>query len=460
MSTHLKYIDEFSQLLQSINEGINLSKVSLEYQGVMADIGLKAFMALAQELSSAQIKSSNFKTWQQVLQVWSKIFDQEFTRKLQSEDAVIIQGKLLRTVINYWRDQQQLTKELLQLSVLPSKINLINLLNFLYQDKIQVGVTPKLEIYREDKIVLYRFQPVVDSLNIPILIVYALVNRPYIVDLQEERSLVANLLKLGLDVYLIDWGYPSQDDRWLTLDKYINGYMNNCVDVIRDRHNLQQINLLGVCQGGTFSLCYSSLYPEKVKNLITTVTPVDFYIDEGLLNVWSGCTLESQALDVDLMVDTLGNIPGDLLNFVFVMLKPFQLGIHKYIDVLEIIECEDKLLNFLRMEKWIFDSPDQAGEAFRQFIKDFYQGNKLIKGEVEIGAKRVDLSNICIPILNIYAEQDHIVLPASSLALEKYVASNDYTVRSFPVGHIGMYVSSRVQKDLPATIFDWLKARV
>ncbi|MBE9007967.1 class III poly(R)-hydroxyalkanoic acid synthase subunit PhaC [Fortiea sp. LEGE XX443] len=362
--------------------------------------------------------------------------------------------------MNYWRDQQQLTKELLQLSVLPSKINLINLLNFLYQDKIQVGVTPKLEIYREDKIVLYRFQPVVDSLNIPILIVYALVNRPYIVDLQEERSLVANLLKLGLDVYLIDWGYPSQDDRWLTLDKYINGYMNNCVDVIRDRHNLQQINLLGVCQGGTFSLCYSSLYPEKVKNLITTVTPVDFYIDEGLLNVWSGCTLESQALDVDLMVDTLGNIPGDLLNFVFVMLKPFQLGIHKYIDVLEIIECEDKLLNFLRMEKWIFDSPDQAGEAFRQFIKDFYQGNKLIKGEVEIGAKRVDLSNICIPILNIYAEQDHIVLPASSLALEKYVASNDYTVRSFPVGHIGMYVSSRVQKDLPATIFDWLKARV
>lgn len=330
----------------------------------------------------------------------------------------------------------------------------------LREEDIQIGVTPKEEVYREDKVVLYRFTPKVEhSLNIPILIVYALVNRPYIVDLQEDRSLVANLLKLGMDIYLIDWGYPSRADRWLTLDDYINGYINNCVDVVRERHSKDQINLLGICQGGVFSLCYSSLYPEKVKNLITMVTPVDFHINEGLLNVWGGCTLGRQALDVDLMVDTLGNIPGDFLNLEFVMLKPFQLGVKKYIDLLESIDCEDKVVNFLRMEKWIFDSPDQAGEAYRQFMKDFYQGNKLIKGSFEIGEKRVDLGNISIPILNIYAEQDHLVPPASSLALEKYVASVDYTVRSFPVGHIGMYVSSKVQRDLPPTIVDWLKLR-
>lgn len=336
----------------------------------------------------------------------------------------------------------------------------IESLSHLREEDIQIGVTPKEEVYREDKVVLYRFTPKMDhSLNIPILIVYALINRPYIVDLQEGRSFVDNLLKLGLDIYLIDWGYPSRADRWLTLDDYINGYINNCVDVVRERHSLDQINLLGICQGGAFSLCYSSLYPEKVKNLITMVTPVDFHIKEGLLNVWGGCTLGSQALDVDLMVDTLGNIPGDFLNLEFLMLKPFQLGVEKYIDLLEIVEREDKLVNFLRMEKWIFDSPDQAGEAYRQFMKDFYQGNKLIEGEIEIGEKRVDLGSIRIPILNIYAEHDHLVPPASSWALEKYVASVDYTVRSFPVGHIGMYVSSKVQRDLPPTIVDWLKAR-
>ncbi|HEY9874978.1 MAG TPA: class III poly(R)-hydroxyalkanoic acid synthase subunit PhaC [Candidatus Obscuribacterales bacterium] len=333
----------------------------------------------------------------------------------------------------------------------------------LSEEDIQIGVTPKEEVYREDKVVLYRFTPVSTpkkaSRHIPILIVFALVNRPYIVDLQEHRSLVANLLKLGMDVYIIDWGYPSRGDRWLTLDDYINGYINNCVDVVLESHSLDEINLLGICQGGTFSLCYSSLYPEKVKNLITMVTPVDFHINDGLLNVWGGCTLGSQALDVDLMVDTLGNIPGDFLNLEFLMLKPFQLGFKKYIDLLETIDSEDKLLNFLRMEKWIFDSPDQAGEAYRQFMKDFYQGNKLIQGAIEIGKKRVELGNIRIPILNIYAEQDHLVPPASSLALEKYIGSKDYTVRSFPVGHIGMYVSSKVQRDLPPTIVDWLKAR-
>ncbi|MBK4729751.1 class III poly(R)-hydroxyalkanoic acid synthase subunit PhaC [Oxynema sp. CENA135] len=333
-------------------------------------------------------------------------------------------------------------------------------LSSLREEDIEIGVTPKEVVYKEDKVVLYRFQPAVEKpLGIPVLIVYALVNRPFMVDLQENRSLVANLLKLGLDVYLIDWGYPTRADRWLTLDDYINGYINNCVDAIRQKHELDKINLLGICQGGTFSLCYSSLYPEKVKNLIVMVAPVDFYMPKALLNMRGGCSLGSEALDIDLMVEALGNIPGDFLNLEFLMLKPRQLGIQKYLDFPEIAGSEDKVLNFLRMEKWIFDSPDQAGEAYRQFLKEFYQQNKLIKGEIEIGEGKVNLNNLKMPILNLYAEKDHLVPPESSLALEKYVGTDDYTVHSFPVGHIGMYVSGKVQRDLPPTIVDWLTAR-
>jgi polyhydroxyalkanoate synthase len=333
-------------------------------------------------------------------------------------------------------------------------------LSRLKEEDIEIGVTPKEAVYQEDKLVLYRFKPMVEQpLNIPVLIVYALVNRPFMVDLQEDRSLVANLLKLGLDIYLIDWGYPTRADRWLTLDDYINGYINNCVDFIKEKHGLEKINLLGICQGGTFSLCYSSLYPEKVKNLIVMVAPVDFQMANALLNMRGGCTLGAEALDVDLMVDALGNIPGDFLNLEFLMLKPQQLGIQKYLDFPEIMDSEAKLLNFLRMEKWIFDSPDQAGESYRQFLKDFYQGNKLIKGEVMLGEKRVNLGSLTMPILNLYADKDHLVPPASSLALEKYTSSQDYTARSFPVGHIGMYVSGKVQRDLPPVIADWLKAR-
>ena len=329
-------------------------------------------------------------------------------------------------------------------------------------EHIQIGTAPKEEIYREDKVVLYHYEPVVKKpFKVPVLIVYALVNRPYMVDLQESRSLVRNLLNLGLDVYLLDWGYPTRADRWITMEDYILGYINNCVDTVRERHGGKPINLLGICQGGVFSLCYTALHQDKIRNLITMVTPVDFHVESGaLLNAWTGCGDALCSFNPGLMVQALGNIPGDFMNFGFLMLKPFELGFQKYLDLLAQAGDKDHLINFLRMEKWIFDSPDQAGEAWRQFITLMYQQNALIAGEVELDGQRVDLGQIKIPVLNIYAERDHLVPPESSQALGDYIGTEDYTVLSFPVGHIGMYVSGRVQKSLPPAINDWLRERV
>jgi polyhydroxyalkanoate synthase len=272
-------------------------------------------------------------------------------------------------------------------------------------------------------------------------------------DLQEDRSTIRNLLAAGQDVYLIDWGYPDGADRSLTLDDYINGYLDRCVDVIRKRHRLDRINILGICQGGTFSLCYSALHPDKVKNLVTMVTPVDFKTPGNLLSAWA------QHMDVDLLVDTLGNIPGELLNWTFLSLKPFSLTGQKYVNMVDVLDDPARLKNFLRMEKWIFDSPDQAGETFRQFIKDFYQGNGLIEGGVRIGGREVDLQQVRVPILNIFAEQDHLVPPDASRALRGRTASKDYTELSFPGGHIGIYVSGKAQKEVTPAIAAWLDQR-
>jgi len=321
--------------------------------------------------------------------------------------------------------------------------------------EIDVAPTPKEVVYREDDVVLYHYLPRRKRpCKVPVLIVYALVNRPYMVDIQEDRSMVRNLLEQGMDLYLIDWGYPNRAERWLTLDDYINGYIHSCVEVIKRRHGLDRINLLGICQGGTFSLCYTALHPESIQNLITMVTPVDFHVKDGLLNIWS------QHLDVDTMVEAFGNVPGEFMNWGFLMLKPWQLMVQKYVGFVSVLDDEENLRSFLRMEKWIFDSPDQAGEAFREFIKEFYQGNKLIRGEVELGGRRVDLKNITMPVLNIFANEDHLVPPSSSKALEKVVGTQDFTTLSFPGGHIGIYVSSRSQRELAPTIARWVKERV
>jgi polyhydroxyalkanoate synthase len=302
---------------------------------------------------------------------------------------------------------------------------------------------------------LYRYQAPAKQVQrpIPLLIVYALVNRPYLADLQENRSMIRKLLEAGQDVYLIDWGYPDGADQSLTLDDYLNGYIDRCVDAIRKRHHLERINLLGICQGGTFSLCYTAMHPSKVKNLITMVTPVDFKTPDNLLSNWV------QHMDIDLLVDTLGNIPGELLNWTFLSLKPFSLTGQKYVNMVDTLEDKEQLKNFLRMEKWIFDSPDQAGETFRQFIKDFYQENGLVNGTIRIGQHNVDLMSIEIPVLNIFAEQDHLVPPAASKALRHLVGTKDYTELSFKGGHIGIYVSGKAQAQVPPTIAAWLEER-
>ena len=327
--------------------------------------------------------------------------------------------------------------------------------NLLNADKIDTGVTPKHPVYREDKLVMYRYETPegVTPRPVPLLIVYALVNRPYMTDIQEDRSTIKGLLGTGQDVYLIDWGYPDQADRALTLDDYINGYLDRCVEFICDSHGLDAINVLGICQGGAFSLMYSAMHPERVRNLVTMVTPVDFKTPDNLLSAWV------QNIDIDLAVDTMGNIPGELLNWTFLSLKPFSLTGQKYVNMVDVLDDPDKVKNFLRMEKWIFDSPDQAGETFRQFIKDFYQRNGFINGGVRLDGREVNLKAIACPVLNIYALQDHLVPPDASRALKGLTSSQDYTEIAFPGGHIGIYVSGKAQKEVTPTIGRWLNER-
>lgn len=315
--------------------------------------------------------------------------------------------------------------------------------------------TEKELVYRDGKRKLYRYKRRAEKVcSVPMLIIYALVNRYTMLDLQPDRSMIRNLLDQGQDVYLIDWGYTDRMDRFMTMEDYIDGFINDCVDFIRERHQLEAIDLLGVCQGGTFSSIYAALYPEKVKNLITMVTPIDFDTKESLLNVWAS------SFDADLMVDAYGNVPGDMMNSAYLMLQPFTLSVQKYINMVQIMENSDKLADFLRMETWIFDSPDQAGETLRQFIKDFYQDNKLVKGEFILGGRKVELKNITMPVLCIYAEHDTLVPSVSSKKLLECVGTRDKQELSYPVGHIGMFVSGKTQATLAPRIAEWVNQRI
>ena len=325
------------------------------------------------------------------------------------------------------------------------------------QGATAAGYSARDLVRQAGKMSLYRYRPIAQTIAkpvaaAPLLIVYALVNRPHMMDLQEDRSLIRGLLGAGIDVYLIDWGYPDGADRFTTLADYIEDLLAGCVEQILTTHRLQALNLLGVCQGGVLSLCYGALHPAQVRNLINMVTPADFHTPADLLSKWV------RHIDVAAWVGS-GNVGGDALNQLFLSLMPFRLTQQKYVDLFADGATGAQMENFMRVEQWIFDSPDQAGAAFREFVTWFYQENRLARGGLEIAGRPVDLRSVRQPVLNLIGKRDHLVPPAASAALQQLVGSADYTAVEFDLGHIGMYISARAQRDVPATIAHWLAAR-
>ncbi|HEY1460652.1 MAG TPA: class III poly(R)-hydroxyalkanoic acid synthase subunit PhaC [Casimicrobiaceae bacterium] len=332
------------------------------------------------------------------------------------------------------------------------------------EDELAIATVPREEVWREDMVRLYRCTPVVDNPHaVPVLITYALVGRFQMIDLEADRSLVRKLLAQGFDVYFVDWGTPGRAQRWLTIDDYVSGYLDRCVDYIRERSGNDKINMLGICQGGVFTACYAALFPEKVRNLAFTVTPIDFHGDKrdpqtgsGYMNQWARALTPE---DIDDLVDAYGAAPGSLVGFAFLMMNPLS-NVTKYtIDLVDVLDDEVKLLNFLRMERWIADRPDHPGEVVRQWFKDLYQDNKLIKNELVLGGRTVDLRAITMPVLNIYATGDTIIPVSCSKDVQRYFGTDDYTEVAVPGGHIGTFVGGKAQKILAPTLSDWFKAR-
>jgi polyhydroxyalkanoate synthase len=316
--------------------------------------------------------------------------------------------------------------------------------------------TPADVVYEEDtlKLLRYRNEHSIDYRE-PIVVCFALVNRPYILDLQPDRSVVRQLLRRGFDVYLIDWGIPTAADRTLRLHDYVCGFMKNVIQFVRHQVDSPEVNLLGYCMGGTMSTMFTATYPEVVRNLILMAAPIDFNSEQSLLNLWT----QSQHFDVDAFIDAYGNCPGSFLQSCFQLMKPVQNYYEKYVGLYDKLHDDKFLENFVAMERWGNDNIPVAGETFREFVKCLYQRNQLIKGEFRLNDQLVDLSKIDCPLLMLVADQDHLVAPQSTLALQSHVSSKDIRTMSINAGHIGLAVSSKAHRQLWPEAAMWIADR-
>ena len=301
----------------------------------------------------------------------------------------------------------------------------------------QVAQTPHDVVCRENKLRLLHYHPRVKKVQpVPLLIVPPMINRYYILDLKPGRSLVEYLLNLGIDVYMLDWGIPGPEDRHLTWDHFIQVYLDHCVDRVTEAAKGEPISLLGYCMGGTMATIYAALHPGRVKNLINLAAPINFK-DEGLLSLWT----DKAYFNVDRLVDVLGNIPPELMQSAFQMLRPTG-QISKMVSFFDRMYDQDFVDLFLAMEHWVNDNVPFPGEAFRKYVKECYQENLLVQGQLRIENQVVDLKKITCALLVVVAEKDHITPPASGAILLDLVASTDKELIALPGGHVGIVSGS------------------
>ncbi|MCK4718071.1 MAG: alpha/beta fold hydrolase, partial [Thermoplasmata archaeon] len=211
----------------------------------------------------------------------------------------------------------------------------------------------------------------------------------------------------------------------------------------------------GYCMGGTLSVMFTALHPDKVKNLILMAAGLDFEADQGLLRFWA----KREYFDANKLVDTVGNVPGEFLNFGFLLLNPVNNLYSKYVMFTGKADNEEFVRMFFRMEKWIIDGIPLAGEAYREFMKKCYQQNLLVKSQLELDGKRVYLNKLTMPVLNIVAQYDNLVPPESSMSFTDLIPSKDKKLMLFKTGHIGLSVSSAAHAKMWPQVSEWLRER-
>ncbi len=325
--------------------------------------------------------------------------------------------------------------------------------NFFEPFRNYINRTPSEYIVLDGPFNLHHYKPIQKTLHkTPLLVVYSLINRYYILDLLPKVSVINNLRKQGFDIFTTAWGTPSFYDKNMTLDNLAHDYIGNAVEKIKQTTGADKVSLLGYCWGGIFALIYASIHPENVKNLVLQSTPVDMSQKNVVVENWA------THLDGDKLVDTLGNVPGWFVNLAFVSRNPAEPFL-KYLIFFSKPRTIDEIQQFFGIESWLYDGKPIIGKTYMEIVTKISKNNLLIKNQMQVGDHLIDLPKITLPVLNILGSRDDLVPPESSKPLTSVIGSKDKKLIEFPTGHVGLCISKKAHEQLWPEVGKWLAQR-
>ncbi|MBL4637258.1 MAG: alpha/beta fold hydrolase [Kofleriaceae bacterium] len=317
--------------------------------------------------------------------------------------------------------------------------------------KAKIAPTPSEVVHHENKWSLLRYKagPQGGKYKRPIVMVPSLINRHYVLDLAPEKSMVAYLVEQGHDVYIIDWGKPGREDKFLTLDDIADRYIGRATRVAARLSGVSKVHLLGYCMGGIFTTMHIARRPERIASHVAIAAPLSFD-NGGILSTWT----RSPKFDVNALVDAFGNVPARLLQASFHMLKP-TLGLWKRANVVDRAANDEFLDGFVATEHWGKDNIDFPGEVFRALIEDLYRNDGIMQETICLGGEPVRLGNIETPTLIVTFEHDYIVPKESAMVMLDKISSEDQEHIHLNGGHVGAVVSRKAATGLWPQLSQW-----
>jgi polyhydroxyalkanoate synthase len=332
--------------------------------------------------------------------------------------------------------------------------------NRLMTTEAKIAQTPKTQVWALNKAKLYRYTPVKpeDQLHkTPLLLVFAIMNRPYVLDLRPGHSFVEYMLEKGYDIYLLDWGIPGPEDKQMDFGDYSLDYLPRVVRKLKSLTGSEEFSMLGWCLGALIATIYASARPDDgLKNLMLLTAPLDFdEPDAGTFAKWT----RSESFNADRIVDTFGNVPGEMIDAGAKMLKPVENYVTNYVSLWENLDDEARTDAWHTMNTWVRDIIPMAGEAYRQLINDFYKGNKLMDGTLTLRGEKIDLGRLRASLFNVIAQSDHITPPCQSEKVMDKVGSQDKELFHVRGGHIGIMAGRGAEKNTWPHMDAWLAQR-
>jgi polyhydroxyalkanoate synthase subunit PhaC len=321
-------------------------------------------------------------------------------------------------------------------------------------DRPRLGQSPRDLVWSSGRCELWRYRSDAVSLTPPLLIVFSLVSRSYVLDLRPGNSFVEHLLSAGFDVFLLDYAPADERHADERLEDHADDYLPEAVRQTCKAAGTDTVNLFGYCFGGVLALLYGARHPDApLRSLTVMATPVDF----SQWGLWAEMAREGR-IDVDSVLDETGNVPPGVIRQAFRLLKPTG-DVRQYATLLDNVWNDEYVSAYQAMTTWSNDHVPFPGAAARQSLEMLVRENAFMTDSVRLDGERISLRDIRWPMLTVIAERDHIVPEPVAAPLPDLVGAEENDVLRLSAGHIGLVVGRTAAKVTIPRIIEFLRKR-